>query len=341
VRLSCSLFVLKAWNIRLICAGNIPSEISNHTCASSSGAICRTSSLQVVTNGLSMIAPTGPNISAAGTVNKPSHARVISRTICKAFIRTVKVLQKLLRERTSNFYTGTILCEGFFNSNNRVNCLVPVDGGRKLAYGTDSGIYLSDRWPKDKISIPKRVLDANQVTQIDVLEDYQLLLVLSNKTLTSYSLEALDPNNQNPLAARPKKIQSQVNSFKAGICLGKHMVCSVRTSGLSSIIKMYEPVDNVTEGRKEPAFSKLLQSGQDALKPFKVPNPHPPSCQGSLPLKLRLINPRNSTYPPNLRPFISSAVLSVSVLPAVSKSFPSKRRTSIPFLMQPIPPLTS
>src|SRR5271156_3939333 len=31
----------------------------------------------------STIASTGPNISAAGTINKPSHARAISKTICK------------------------------------------------------------------------------------------------------------------------------------------------------------------------------------------------------------------------------------------------------------------
>ena len=68
----------------------------------------------------------------------------------KNFIEKVEAQQRLLRERNSNFYTKAILCEGFFNSNNRVNCLVPTDGGRKLAYGTDNGIYLSDRWPKGK-----------------------------------------------------------------------------------------------------------------------------------------------------------------------------------------------
>lgn len=114
------------------------------------------------------------------------------------------------------------------------------------------------------------------MTQIDILEEYQLLLVLSNKTLTSYLLEALDANSQNPLAARPTKIQDQVNFFKAGICLGRHLVCSVKTSALSSTIKMYEPVDNLAERKKKLAISKLFQRGQDALRPFKVPNPHPP-----------------------------------------------------------------
>ena len=188
----------------------------------------------------------------------------------KKFIELVEEQQSKLRERSSSFYNKTILCESFFNAQNRVNCLVPTDGGRKLIYGTDNGIYLADRWPKDKTIKPKRILDATQVSQIDTLEEYRLLLVLSNKTLTSYPFEALDPNGQNPLATRPRKIQGHANFFKAGIGLGRHLVCSVKTSALSTTIKVYEPMDDLTKGKKKPAISKMFASGQDALKPFKV-----------------------------------------------------------------------
>ena len=188
----------------------------------------------------------------------------------KKFIELVEEQQSKLRERSSNFYTKTILCSNFFNSQNRVNCLVPTDGGRKLVYGTDNGVYIADRWPKETTAKPKRILDAQQVSQIDTLEEYRLLLVLSNKNLTSYPFEALDPNNQNPLATRPRKIQGHANFFKAGIGLGRHLVCSVKTSALSTTIKVYEPVNNLAEGKKKPAISKMFASGQDALKPFKV-----------------------------------------------------------------------
>ena len=203
-----------------------------------------------------------------GAYELPLYATTVTQR--KKFIEKVEEQQRMLRERNSNFYTRTNLCEGFFNAANRVNCLVPMDGGRKLVYGTDSGIYVSDRWPKDKSAKPKRVLDASSVTQIDMLEEYQLLLVLSNKTLTSYSLEALDTTNQNPLAARPKKIQGHANFFKAGIGLGRHLVCSVKTSALSTTIKVYEPMDNLVKGKKKGAMSKMFQNSQDALKPFKV-----------------------------------------------------------------------
>ncbi|PLN75613.1 CNH-domain-containing protein [Aspergillus taichungensis] len=193
-----------------------------------------------------------------------------SPTQRRKFIEMVEEQQRKLRERNSNFYHKTVLCERFFTAVNRVNCLVPVDGGRKLVYGTDSGIYLSDRWPKDKSAKPRRVLDASQVTQIDTLEEYQLLLVLANKTLTSYPMEALEINESgNALAKRPKKIQGHANFFKAGIGLGRHLVCSVKTSALSSTIKVYEPMDNLAKGKKKSAVSKMFQSGQDTLKPFK------------------------------------------------------------------------
>ncbi|GAB1197064.1 hypothetical protein APSETT444_006345 [Aspergillus pseudonomiae] len=188
----------------------------------------------------------------------------------RKFIELVEEQQRKLRERNSNFYNKTVLCESFFTAVNRVNCLVPIDGGRKLVYGTDSGIYLSDRWPKDKSAKPRRVLDVSQVTQIDTLEEYQLLLVLANKTLSSYPMEALEiGDGQNTVAKRPKKIQGHANFFKAGIGLGRHLVCSVKTSALSSTIKVYEPMDNLAKGKKKSAVSKMFHSGQDTLKPFK------------------------------------------------------------------------
>ena len=104
------------------------------------------------------------------------------------------------------------------------------------------------------------------MTQIDVLEEYQLLLILANKTLLSYTLEILDPGeNQSQLAKRPKKIQNHANFFKAGVCMGRHLVCSAKMSGISTTIKVFEPMETVSRTRR-----RMFQSGQEALKPFKV-----------------------------------------------------------------------
>ena len=205
----------------------------------------------------------------------------------------IEAQQSHLQKRSS-FFKKSVLCDRFFTQANRVNCLVPIgknldhlygsyarwaghsanviaqriDGGRKVVYGTDNGIYLSDRKPRDPSAKPRRVLDAMNVTQIDVLEEYQLLLVLANKTLLSFSLESLDTSDA--LAKRPRKIQNHANFFKAGVCLGRHLVCCVKTSALSSTIKVFEPLETTMKNKKKPAFSKMFQGGQDALRPFKV-----------------------------------------------------------------------
>ena len=138
-------------------------------------------------------------------------------------------------------------------------------------YGSDTGIYISDRRPKNLDAKPKRVLDVSNVTQIDVLEEYQLLLVLAAKNLVSYPLEVVDPNdNQSPLLKRPKRIQNHANFFKAGVCMGRHLVCSAKTSALTTTIKVFEPLDTLSKGKKRPAISRVFASGQDTLKPFKV-----------------------------------------------------------------------
>ncbi|KAG9234100.1 CNH domain-containing protein [Amylocarpus encephaloides] len=174
--------------------------------------------------------------------------------------------QAILRAR-GDFYNRSILSSSFFTNVNRVNCVAPFDGGRKLIYGTDSGIFVSDRRAKDQAAKPIRVLDATSVTQIDVLEEYQLLLVLSQKSLLSYPLSALNPSEP-AIARRPKKIQSHCNFFKTGICLGRHLVCCVKSSALSTTIKVFEPNDAMSRGKKQKGF-KMFNSGQDELKAFK------------------------------------------------------------------------
>ncbi|KAF1999018.1 CNH-domain-containing protein [Amniculicola lignicola CBS 123094] len=175
--------------------------------------------------------------------------------------------QRNLRER-SNIFTKTILNEGFFSASMRVTCAVPMDGGRKLVFGTDAGIYVCDRKPKDASFKPRRVLDCKAVTQVDVLEQYQIVLVLADKTLYSYSLEALDPEDSQSIAKRPRKI-CHANFFKSGICLGQQLVATVKTSALSTTIKVFEPKESMAKNSRKSGFAKMLSQGQDQLKPYK------------------------------------------------------------------------
>lgn len=184
----------------------------------------------------------------------------------RKWIEFIEAQQKTLRSRSS-FFTKTILCDRYFNYAHRVNCLVPIDGGRKLVYGTDSGILMSDRKPKEALGKPRRIIDIAGVTQVEVLEEYQILLVLSNKTLFAYPVDVLESNDPQANNKRPRKI-AHANFFKAGVCLSRHLVCCVKTTP-STTIKVYEPTDAMGKGRKKPAFGKLFNGGQDALKPYK------------------------------------------------------------------------
>ncbi len=112
------------------------------------------------------------------------------------------------------------------------------------------------------------MIEAQAVTQVDILEEYQLLLVLSNRTLLSFPLAALDPNEP-LLAKRPKKIQNHCTFFKTGICLGRHLVCCVKSSALSTTVKVYEPNDAMSKAKNKKGFGKMFNAGQDELKPFK------------------------------------------------------------------------
>ncbi|EON99598.1 putative rho guanyl nucleotide exchange factor protein [Phaeoacremonium minimum UCRPA7] len=180
------------------------------------------------------------------------------------WLEYIDTAQQKLRAR-ADFLNTTPISSNFFTATNKVNCVAPFDGGRKLIYGTDNGIYVSDRKSNGQ---PRKTLEATSVTQIDVLEEYQLLLVLTNRSLVSYSLAALDPNEP-ALSKRAKKIQSHCNFFKTGICLGRHLVCCVKSSALSTTIKVYEPNDAMSKGKKQKGFGKMFNAGQDELKPFK------------------------------------------------------------------------
>ncbi|ERS98476.1 ROM1/2 protein [Sporothrix schenckii 1099-18] len=182
------------------------------------------------------------------------------------WLEFIDTAQQRLRAR-ADFLNVTVIPTKFTTAMNKINCAAPFDGGRKLIYGTDNGIYVADRKAREP-TLPRRVIEAQAVTQVDILEEYSLLLVLSNRTLLSFPLAALDPNEP-LLAKRPKKIQSHCTFFKTGICLGRHLVCCVKSSALSTTVKVYEPNDAMSKAKNKKGLSKMFNAGQDELKPFK------------------------------------------------------------------------
>jgi hypothetical protein len=72
------------------------------------------------------------------------------------------------------------------------------------------------------------------------------------------------------MVKRPRKI-CHANFFKAGICLGQQLVAAVKTSALSTTIKVYEPKEQMGSKGKKTGFAKMMLStgGADQLKPYK------------------------------------------------------------------------
>ncbi|KAK9470761.1 CNH domain-containing protein [Dipodascopsis tothii] len=197
----------------------------------------------------------------------------------KKWVEQIEAQQRVLRER-SGIYVENVLCAGFFDGSNRVNCAVPIDGGRKMLYGTDNGIYISDTRTRDggRPSPPQKTLSVANVTQLDVLEEYSTLLALSDKNLLSWSLDSLDLSDPGSTSKKPKKIVGHVNFFRSGLCLGRLLVCTVKSNSMTSTVRVMEPADSTSRNKKHyqspaaaAALRKFLQvPAQDAgLKVFR------------------------------------------------------------------------
>ncbi|CAE6398382.1 unnamed protein product [Rhizoctonia solani] len=186
------------------------------------------------------------------------------------WLRDVTAQQEVICGRNMIFRTYR-LSEGIFLDDARVNCAVPYDSGRRFAYGTDDGIYFQSL--HGGVGRPTKRIALNNVQQIDILEDYQLLVALFERSVVTFSLEAIDVSEpvrsiHDPLG-HMKRIASHTSFFKAGYCLGRVLVCVVQANPSNSIIKVFEPIEPSIRGKNKPAFQQALRGGNDTLKILK------------------------------------------------------------------------
>lgn len=93
---------------------------------------------------------------------------------------------------------------------------------------------------------------------------------MPERAVITFPLDALDPRDPMAGLKRAKRVSSHTSFFKAGMCLGRMLVCVVKASALSTTIKTLEPIDQNLRGKNKPTFKKLLQGGNDTLRVFKV-----------------------------------------------------------------------
>ncbi|GAA5828126.1 hypothetical protein JCM5353_005229 [Sporobolomyces roseus] len=186
-------------------------------------------------------------------------------TARKKWLEKIEERQNELRERSLVFETVP-LSAGYFVGTNRLTCAAPFDNGNRMVYGTENGVYLADL--RDKAKVPVKVISVPNVTQLDVLEEQGILIVLADKAVQTFFVDHLDPGDAVGAAKRARKISAHATFFKAGQCLGRTLVCVVKSGNVSSTIKTLEPIDQV-RGKKQPAIRKFLQGSNESLRVFK------------------------------------------------------------------------
>ncbi|KAI5954012.1 ROM2 [Candida margitis] len=149
-----------------------------------------------------------------------------------------------------------------FTGNNKINCAVPCYGGKKLLYGTDSGVWVStvrsiSTTSNEKIcSDPTLVISKPYVTQVEVLVEYSKLLVLSDKALYEFDLACTDSLDHMKNTKSGKLIMTHISFFKYGVCDGKLLIIGAKTGSQHSIC-IFEPINPFDPKQKNRNKNKI------------------------------------------------------------------------------------
>ncbi|KAI9253531.1 CNH domain-containing protein [Phascolomyces articulosus] len=146
-------------------------------------------------------------------------------------------------------YFGSV---GSTGGSGRISCSVPfvsANGEQKIVIGTDVGVYIKSLSQSNDL---RRVLPSDNVTQVLMMERQHILLVLADKVLKAYSIDALDT----PKAGRAPdrsghEVAQNVNFFQVGYCNGKDLVVYKKKKSTSSVFVAMEPICDLRDPRSE------------------------------------------------------------------------------------------
>lgn len=146
----------------------------------------------------------------------------------------------------------------------RINCATsfttPYPGKQMTAIGTDFGVFISEADnPRGWI----RVIAMGKVTQIAVLEEFSVFLLISSGSLIAYHLDVItNPSSVNGAgdSARraPQKLSGtrDVGFFAVGKMKERTLVFYKKRDGLSSTFKVLEPVFQKSTEKKRGIFKR-------------------------------------------------------------------------------------
>ncbi|TFK29596.1 hypothetical protein FA15DRAFT_663742 [Coprinopsis marcescibilis] len=139
----------------------------------------------------------------------------------------------------------------------KVTCSVPFstpDRRRMVAVGCNEGVWIGYRHDAGSL---RRVLLLKAVTQCAMLEEFGIFLVLADKSLFAYHIEALVPSSPHTSHSSqvPQKLNGtkDVHFFSVGTLDGRTLVAYMKKKGMDSIFRVLEPVgDKINEKVKAP-----------------------------------------------------------------------------------------
>ncbi|KAK5136716.1 hypothetical protein LTR08_002369 [Meristemomyces frigidus] len=151
----------------------------------------------------------------------------------------------------------------------RVNCATSftTTGAvtrQMVAVGTDFGVYISE------MENPRgwtRAIPMSRVTQVAVLEDFNLFLLISDKSLIAYHLDVVCPNERNGPAPvttdsssrkAPQKLSGSkdVGFFVSGRMKDRQLVFYKKRENLASVFKVLEPIYQKSTEKKRVGLFK-------------------------------------------------------------------------------------
>ncbi|CAE6403729.1 unnamed protein product [Rhizoctonia solani] len=195
------------------------------------------------------------------------------------WVENITVRQRAVREQRRVFTTYP-LSGRVFTDAVKVNCAVlygesvssskqelkvdekVADHGQRIAYGTEEGVYLQSLYG----GRPSKYLDLPDVQQIDILEEYQLLIVLSGGTVFTCSLSA--PNIGNPMTY---KIALHVSFFTVGYCLNRTLICIAGVNTPEGTTIRIKEIYAIVHGIGMLIFKESICEALEAFKELHIP----------------------------------------------------------------------
>ncbi|KAH8660666.1 CNH domain-containing protein [Tricladium varicosporioides] len=181
-------------------------------------------------------------------------------------------LDRAIREMEKTYGAGPRpgpVCRAQVNCATAFNCF----GKAMVAIGTDYGVYISEAANPRGWS---RSIQMARVSQIAVLEEFSLFLIIADKSLIAYHLDVIVPISNFPAphhdTARraPQKLSGtrDVSFFATARMKDRTLVFYKKKEGLHSTFKVLEPVFQKSSEKKSRLFGKLKGGNTEFFREF-------------------------------------------------------------------------